>query len=161
MKREIPILVLVFVLPLVLRVSIGEYLLFKGMLPNVLLVSVIAASMMIPEGWLPYVYGLWCGIIEDMLYSKQIGFSILFFLGIATSVSVSRKKLMKNNILFKIFGKIHPIEWNGLLDGQPRRVLDISKAKESFGFTASVSLEDGLKQTVDWYIDQKYSYSSR
>lgn len=65
------------------------------------------------------------------------------------------------NILFKIFGKIHPIEWNGLLDGQPRRVLDISKAKESFGFTASVSLEDGLKQTVDWYIDQKYSYSSR
>ncbi len=36
-------------------------------------------------------------------------------------------------------------------DGQPRRRLDVTAAKEQFGFEAGVSLEDGLKQTVDWY----------
>jgi GDP-L-fucose synthase len=36
-------------------------------------------------------------------------------------------------------------------DGQPRRFLDTSRAKESFGFTAAVSFEEGLKQTIDWY----------
>lgn len=36
-------------------------------------------------------------------------------------------------------------------DGQPRRFLDTSRAKESFGFTANVSFEEGLKNTIDWY----------
>ena len=36
-------------------------------------------------------------------------------------------------------------------DGQPRRCLDTSRAKELFGFTASTSLEVGLRKTVDWY----------
>jgi GDP-L-fucose synthase len=35
-------------------------------------------------------------------------------------------------------------------DGQPRRCLDVEKAKV-FGFTAKTSLEDGLKQTIQWY----------
>ena len=39
-------------------------------------------------------------------------------------------------------------------DGQPRRRLDVSRAKEKFQFTASVSLEDGLRRTIDWY--EKY-----
>lgn len=36
-------------------------------------------------------------------------------------------------------------------DGQPRRVLETSRAKESFGFSASTSLEDGLRLTTEWY----------
>jgi GDP-L-fucose synthase len=36
-------------------------------------------------------------------------------------------------------------------DGQPRRRLDTSKAKEEFGFEASMPLEAGLKETADWY----------
>lgn len=36
-------------------------------------------------------------------------------------------------------------------DGQPRRRLDVSKAKESFGFEAKTSLIAGLKKTIDWY----------
>ena len=35
-------------------------------------------------------------------------------------------------------------------DGQPRRVLDVSRAKK-FGFTAEVSLTEGLQRTVKWY----------
>jgi len=37
-------------------------------------------------------------------------------------------------------------------DGQPRRCLDVHRAREYFGFTATVSFEDGLKKTIDWYI---------
>ena len=36
-------------------------------------------------------------------------------------------------------------------DGQPRRCLDTSRAKERFGFSAQTSLEDGIARTVDWY----------
>lgn len=36
-------------------------------------------------------------------------------------------------------------------DGQPRRRLDVSKAKEYFGFEAKTSFDDGLKVTIDWY----------
>jgi GDP-L-fucose synthase len=36
-------------------------------------------------------------------------------------------------------------------DGQPRRCLDTSRAKEAFGFTAAVSFEEGLQNTIDWY----------
>ena len=36
-------------------------------------------------------------------------------------------------------------------DGQPRRVLDTSRARERFGFSAGVSFADGLRRTVNWY----------
>ena len=36
-------------------------------------------------------------------------------------------------------------------NGQPRRGLDTSRAKERFGFQAQVKLEEGLKRTVEWY----------
>jgi GDP-L-fucose synthase len=39
-------------------------------------------------------------------------------------------------------------------DGQPRRRLDVSRALERFGFRAQVSLEEGLRRTVDWYEAQ-------
>jgi GDP-L-fucose synthase len=36
--------------------------------------------------------------------------------------------------------------------GQQRRSADVSRAREAFGFEASVSLREGLKQTIDWYV---------
>lgn len=36
-------------------------------------------------------------------------------------------------------------------DGQPKRQLDTSRAVEKFGFRARTNLEEGLKQTVEWY----------
>ena len=44
------------------------------------------------------------------------------------------------------------IRWNTAYpDGQPRRALDASRAAKEFGFHAQVSLEEGLKKTIDWY----------
>ncbi|MEO8377709.1 MAG: GDP-L-fucose synthase [Candidatus Sumerlaeota bacterium] len=36
-------------------------------------------------------------------------------------------------------------------DGQPRRMLDTKRAAEKFGFRSTVGLEEGLRQTIDWY----------
>jgi GDP-L-fucose synthase len=37
-------------------------------------------------------------------------------------------------------------------NGQPRRKLDTSKAKNEFGFESSVNFDEGLQQTIDWYV---------
>ncbi len=36
-------------------------------------------------------------------------------------------------------------------DGQPRRMLDTTKALKEFGFTAKTDLSTGLIKTIDWY----------
>jgi len=40
-------------------------------------------------------------------------------------------------------------------DGQPRRMLDVSQAKQNFDFEAKTKLRDGLIATIDWYIENK------
>ena len=36
-------------------------------------------------------------------------------------------------------------------DGQPRRCLDVSRAKQLLGWTATTPFEDGLARTIEWY----------
>jgi GDP-L-fucose synthase len=36
-------------------------------------------------------------------------------------------------------------------DGQPRRMLDVSRAEQSFGFTATTDFRAGLRRTIEWY----------
>lgn len=36
-------------------------------------------------------------------------------------------------------------------DGQPRRVLDVSRARELFGFRARTDFREGLRRTIEWY----------
>jgi len=36
-------------------------------------------------------------------------------------------------------------------DGQPRRCLDVSRARDEFGFVAQTPFEEGLKNTIEWY----------
>jgi GDP-L-fucose synthase len=44
------------------------------------------------------------------------------------------------------------IEWDSSKpDGQPRRRLDTSRARELFGFEVSIALEDGLRETIEWF----------
>lgn len=36
-------------------------------------------------------------------------------------------------------------------DGQPRRMVDVTKAKEEFGFKAKTNFETGLRKVIKWY----------
>jgi GDP-L-fucose synthase len=49
-------------------------------------------------------------------------------------------------------GEVH---WNTAKpDGQPRRLLDVSRAEAEFGFKATTNFEEGVKKTIDWYLAQ-------
>jgi GDP-L-fucose synthase len=55
-------------------------------------------------------------------------------------------------LIAKLTGFTGEFVWNASKpDGQPRRCLDTSRAKETFGFIATTSLEEGLKNTIEWY----------
>ncbi|PKN17097.1 MAG: GDP-fucose synthetase [Deltaproteobacteria bacterium HGW-Deltaproteobacteria-6] len=41
-------------------------------------------------------------------------------------------------------------------DGQPRRLLDTSKAMKEFGFKAATDLSTGLNKTIDWYRKNRH-----
>jgi GDP-L-fucose synthase len=40
-------------------------------------------------------------------------------------------------------------------NGQPRRRLDVTRARERFGFVAQTSLDEGLRRTVAWAMEQR------
>lgn len=39
-------------------------------------------------------------------------------------------------------------------NGQPRRLLDVSRAEKYFDFRAGTSFEEGLRKTIEWYREQ-------
>jgi GDP-L-fucose synthase len=54
------------------------------------------------------------------------------------------------------------IRWDaGRPNGQPRRMLDVSRARERFGFEASTSLDDGLARTLAWYREHREALLER
>jgi len=58
--------------------------------------------------------------------------------------------------IVELTGFTGEIRWdNSKPDGQPRRRLDVSKAKKYFGFEAKTPFDEGLKATIDWYQKHK------
>ena len=55
-------------------------------------------------------------------------------------------------LIARLTGFTGEIVWDATKpDGQPRRMLDTTRAEEAFGFRARVPFEDGLRRTIDWY----------
>ena len=59
-------------------------------------------------------------------------------------------------MIARLVGFEGTIEWDpSKPDGQPRRRVDASRAKALFGFEARVALEEGLRTTIDWYVENR------
>jgi len=59
------------------------------------------------------------------------------------------------DLIAEVTGFSGEIRWDETMpNGQPRRSLDASRAKELFGFEAKTPLRDGLERTVAWYRAQ-------
>ena len=41
-------------------------------------------------------------------------------------------------------------------NGQPRRMLDTTRARERFGFVARTDFDEGLRRTIDWYLCRRH-----
>ena len=70
---------------------------------------------------------------------------------IGAGFEISIKELVKK--IKSLVGFDGKIEWDKTKpDGQPRRMLDTTKAWKEFGFKATVSFDEGLKNTIKWYV---------
>ena len=61
------------------------------------------------------------------------------------------------NLISELTGFNGKIVWDKTKpDGQPRRMLDVSRAQKEFGFKAKTSFKDGLKSTIAWYREKTF-----
>lgn len=71
-------------------------------------------------------------------------------INIGTGSEITIKELVEK--IAKLTGFRGEIRWDpSKPDGQPKRRLDTSRAKEHFSFEARTPLDEGLKATIDWY----------
>jgi GDP-L-fucose synthase len=69
-------------------------------------------------------------------------------LGVGSEITIREL----TELIAKLTGFVGEIRWDASKpDGQPRRALDTSRARERFGFVARTSFEDGLRRTIGWY----------
>ena len=72
-------------------------------------------------------------------------------INLGTGQEVSIRELAQ--LIAELTGFTGRIVWDtSRPNGQPRRQLDVSRAREHFGFVASTPLEEGLRHTIDWYL---------
>jgi len=72
---------------------------------------------------------------------------------LGTGAEISIRELAE--VLAELTGFTGEIVWDeSMPNGQPRRALDTTRAKELFGFEARVPLREGLEKTVAWYRAQ-------
>jgi len=72
---------------------------------------------------------------------------------LGTGREIKIKDLVK--LIADLMGYKGELKWNtSKPDGQPRRCLDVSRARKEFGFEAEFDLEQGIRKTIDWYINR-------
>jgi GDP-L-fucose synthase len=69
---------------------------------------------------------------------------------LGSGFEISIKDLV--GLIARLTGFTGEILWDASKpDGQPRRMLDVTRAEKYFGFRARTSFETGLQQTIAWY----------
>lgn len=70
---------------------------------------------------------------------------------IGAGMEITIRELVE--VISSLVGYSGEIVWDtSKPDGQPRRCLDVSRAETEFGFRAQTKFEDGLKETIVWYL---------
>ena len=78
----------------------------------------------------------------------------------APTTSCPIKELVE--LIVKTVGFDGEIRWDtSKPDGQPRRRVDPSRAAKAFDFAATTTFDDGLRRTVDWYLDHRAEAEAR
>ncbi len=96
--------------------------------------------------------------IRDFVYSSDVAEGILLamyhgtgdgFVNLGSGIGYSIKELLEALHGFLDFKH----EFNNNLGGHPKRVLDISLARKTINYNPTTSLQDGLKRTWEWYVE--------
>ncbi|GAB4114810.1 MAG: GDP-L-fucose synthase [Roseiflexaceae bacterium] len=87
-----------------------------------------------------------------LLATERLNKSVPVNLG--SSYEISIRELTET--IARLVGFEGTIAWDpSKPNGQPRRKLDTSRAKELFGFESQVSFEEGLRRTIAWYVENR------
>lgn len=74
---------------------------------------------------------------------------------LGSSYEISIKDLTET--IARLTGFEGEIRWNtNQPNGQPRRKLDTSRARDEFGFSSMTPFEDGLRTTIEWYLANRH-----
>jgi len=105
--------------------------------------------------------------IRDFAYSRDVAEGVILglyhgtnskFVNLGSGRGYSIKELVETLGSFLNFNyKFDTTKPSGF----PRRVMDISLAKELIDYNPSTSLEEGLKQTWDWFVKNQDEYLKR
>ena len=70
----------------------------------------------------------------------------------------SGEEISIRDLVYMIRGEVGfegEVEWDrSKPDGQPRRRLDTTRARDEFGFTAKTEFEEGIRETIQSYLDR-------
>jgi len=96
---------------------------------------------------------------REFLYVKDAAEGILLAteryngsapVNLGSGMEISIKDLVE--LIARLSGFKGKITWDSSKpDGQPRRMLEVSRAKKLFGFSAQTDFEEGLRETIEWY----------
>lgn len=91
---------------------------------------------------------------EAIVRAIEIGFDYELPVNLGTGKEISIEDLAF--MVKKLSNSWDNIQFTGeVSDGQPRRMLDVTRAKELLGWTARTDFEEGLARTIKWYHDNK------
>jgi GDP-L-fucose synthase len=96
---------------------------------------------------------------REFLHSDDLGRACLFLLetydgDIALNVGVGEDQTIKAlaELIKEVVGFTGKINWDtSKPDGTPRKLLDVSRI-EALGWKAQISLEDGIRNTYEWFL---------
>jgi len=75
---------------------------------------------------------------------------------LGSSYEISIKDLVE--LIAELTGFEGEVVWDTTKpNGQPRRKLDVSRAKERFGFESQIDFREGLKRTIEWYREHRHT----
>ena len=90
-----------------------------------------------------------CDAAEGILLATEL-YNGAEPVNIGAGFEITIKELVEQVV--ELTGFKGEIRWDSSRpDGQPRRCLDVSRAKELFGFEAKMDFDEGLKATIEWY----------
>ena len=75
-------------------------------------------------------------------------------INLGTCMEITIRDLVE--LIAKLSGFEGEIRWDATKpDGQPRRCLDTTTAADRLDWKAAVGFEDGLRRTIDWFIENR------
>jgi len=98
-------------------------------------------------------------VARGMIMAVEKGVNVPINLGSGTGVTI---KQLAETIAKLVPGGPIKIVWDKTKPkGDKKRLMDMTRAKKLLGFEPIVSLEEGIKETIDWYIKNKDEANKR